>query len=104
MEIHLTGQPAFSGNDLNHNIPVDLTRFIGRENEVQQVKNIMRATRLLTLTGVGGTGKTRLALQAARSMLDDFMDGVWVVELSTIFECKSGCPGNHECIEYSRSA
>ncbi|MDK2982410.1 MAG: hypothetical protein PWQ55_2757 [Chloroflexota bacterium] len=69
-----------------HNIPLDLTSFIGRENEVAQVRELMRANRLLTLTGVGGTGKTRLALQAARGLLDDFRDGVWVVELSTIFE------------------
>ena len=69
-----------------HNIPIDLTSFIGRENEVQQVREILEGTRLLTLTGVGGTGKTRLALQAARGLLGNFMDGVWVVELSTIFD------------------
>lgn len=69
-----------------HNIPLDLTSFIGRESEVEQVRELIRANRLLTLTGVGGTGKTRLALQAARGLLDDFRDGVWVVELSTIFE------------------
>ncbi len=69
-----------------HNIPLDLTSFIGRENEVQQVRELMRSRRLLTLTGVGGTGKTRLALQAARGLLEDYREGIWVVELSTIFE------------------
>jgi predicted ATPase/predicted Ser/Thr protein kinase len=69
-----------------HNIPIDLTSFIGREKEVAEVCELMRTCRLLTLTGVGGTGKTRLALQAARKLLDNFRDGVWVVELSTIFE------------------
>lgn len=69
-----------------HNIPLALTSFVGRENEVLRIRDILKNARLLTLTGVGGTGKTRLALQAARGIVDDFKDGVWVVELSTIFD------------------
>jgi non-specific serine/threonine protein kinase len=69
-----------------HNLPVDLTRFIGREKEIQEVKQLMAKHRLVTLTGVGGTGKTRLSLQAARELVDDFTHGAWVIELSTIFE------------------
>jgi non-specific serine/threonine protein kinase len=70
----------------HHNIPLDLTSFIGREKEVADVRRIISENRMLTLTGVGGTGKTRLALTAARKIVDSFADGVWLVELSTIFD------------------
>ena len=86
LRAYLSEQQYPSHPRVLHNIPLDLTSFIGRESEVGQVREMIRANRLLTLTGVGGTGKTRLALQAARGLLDDFRDGVWVVELSTIFE------------------
>ena len=69
-----------------HNIPLDLTSFVGREKEVAEVKRIITENRMLTLTGVGGTGKTRLALTAARGLVDAFAGGVWLVELSTILE------------------
>ena len=71
---------------LMHNIPLDLTSFIGREEELKEVRRLIGRTRLLTMTGVGGTGKTRLAMQAARGLVHDFKDGIWVIELSTIFE------------------
>jgi non-specific serine/threonine protein kinase len=86
LQAYLDEQQLSAHARVLHNIPLDLTSFIGRENEVEQVRELMRTNRLLTLTGVGGTGKTRLALQAARGLLEDFHDGVWVVELSTIFE------------------
>ncbi len=76
----------FSSSTLKHNLPVDLTRFIGREKEIKEVKHLLSKHRLVTLTGVGGTGKTRLSLQAARELVDDFTHGVWVIELSTVFE------------------
>jgi len=69
-----------------HNIPLDLTSFIGREKEIAEVRKIIEENRMLTLTGVGGTGKTRLALTAAREMVSTFSGGVWLVELSTIIE------------------
>ena len=69
-----------------HNIPLDLTSFVGREKEVAEVRRIISENRMLTLTGVGGTGKTRLALTAARGLVDSFSGGVWLVELSTILE------------------
>lgn len=69
-----------------HNLPLDLTRFIGRGKEIAEVRRLVGQHRLVTLTGVGGTGKTRLSLQAAREMTEEFPHGVWVVELSTIFE------------------
>ena len=69
-----------------HNLPLDLTSFVGREKEVAEVRQIISENRMLTLTGVGGTGKTRLALTAARELVDSFAGGVWMVELSTILE------------------
>jgi non-specific serine/threonine protein kinase len=68
----------------DHNLPSQWTRFIGREQEMAQVKGLLAANRLLTLTGAGGCGKTRLALQIAANLLDDFPDGVWLVELAAL--------------------
>ncbi len=65
-----------------HNLPVALTSFIGREREVQEVSRLLDRNRLLTLTGAGGSGKTRLALEAATARLDVCPDGVWLVELA----------------------
>ncbi len=67
-----------------HNLPVQLTSFIGREREIAEVKHLLAGTRLLTLTGPGGSGKTRLALQAAAEVLPAYPDGVWLVELATL--------------------
>jgi predicted ATPase/class 3 adenylate cyclase len=69
-----------------HNLPTQLTRLIGREREVAQVCSWLRSpeVRLLTLSGPGGSGKTRLALQAAAELLDDFLDGVFFVDLAPI--------------------
>jgi predicted ATPase/class 3 adenylate cyclase len=67
-----------------NNLPVQLTSFIGREKEMNEVKRLLATTHLLTLTGTGGTGKTRLSLQVAADLLDQFPDGVWLVELATI--------------------
>jgi predicted ATPase/class 3 adenylate cyclase len=67
-----------------HNLPVARTGLIGRDTEVARVVDLVRAHRLVTLTGVGGTGKTRLALAAAAVLLGDFPDGVRLVELAPI--------------------
>jgi len=67
-----------------HNLPQQLTSFIGRERQMAEVRQLLAATRLLTLTGTGGCGKTRLALQLAGSMLEDHPDGVWLVELAQL--------------------
>jgi class 3 adenylate cyclase len=67
-----------------NNLPVQLTSFIGRENQIAEVKDLLSAARLLTLTGAGGTGKTRLALQVAADELDTFGDGVRLVELAPL--------------------
>lgn len=67
-----------------HNLPQALTSFIGREREVQEIRRWLGTTRLLTLAGSGGCGKTRLALQVAASMVDEVPDGVWLVELAPL--------------------
>ena len=66
------------------NLPVELTSFIGRERETAEVQRLLGTTRLLNLMGAGGTGKTRLALQVAAEVLDEFPDGVWLVELAML--------------------
>jgi class 3 adenylate cyclase len=68
----------------SNNLPAQLTSFIGRETQMAQVKGLLSAARLLTLSGVGGTGKTRLALQVGADELDTFSDGVWLVELAPL--------------------
>jgi hypothetical protein len=67
-----------------HNLPLRLSTFIGRERELAQLKSLLWSSRLLTLTGFGGCGKTRLALKAAEHLLDAFSDGVWLVELAPV--------------------
>jgi predicted ATPase/class 3 adenylate cyclase len=67
-----------------NNLPAQLTSFIGREKETAEVGRLLAGTRLLTLTGAGGSGKTRLALQAASSCLTRFRDGVFFVDLSSV--------------------
>ena len=69
-----------------HNLPAARTSFIGREREMVEVKRTLAMTRLLTLTGAGGSGKTRLALQVARSLISTYPDGVWLVELAPLSE------------------
>jgi len=77
--------PALRALDvLPNNLPMQLTSFIGREREMAEVKHLLSNTRLLTLTGPGGTGKTRLALQIAQDMLPLFTHGVWLVELAPL--------------------
>lgn len=65
-------------------LPIQLTKFIGRQQELDQIKRLLTTTRLLRLTGAGGVGKTRLALEAASQMLDQFADGVRLVELAPL--------------------
>ncbi|MDQ3226783.1 MAG: NB-ARC domain-containing protein, partial [Chloroflexota bacterium] len=69
-----------------NNLPVQLTPFLGREEQVARVVDLLSRedVRLLTITGPGGVGKTRVALQAAADVLEDFPDGVWFVDLSVL--------------------
>jgi predicted ATPase/DNA-binding SARP family transcriptional activator len=66
------------------NLPASLTTFIGREEELRAVSKAVAEYRLVTLTGTAGSGKTRLAIECGRNLLDAFEDGVWVVELAAI--------------------
>ena len=67
-----------------HNLPLELSSFVGREKELAEVERLLEETRLLTLTGSGGCGKTRLALAAAAELVEGYEDGVWVVELAPL--------------------
>ena len=67
-----------------NNLPQQLTSFVGREREIEDAEALLARTRLLTLSGIGGLGKTRLALQIAGNVLDRYRDGVWFVDLAPI--------------------
>jgi predicted ATPase/DNA-binding SARP family transcriptional activator/DNA-binding CsgD family transcriptional regulator len=69
-----------------HNLPLPRTSFVGREPEIVELKRELAMTQLLTLTGVGGSGKTRLALEVARDLVGAYPDGVWLVELAPLSE------------------
>ena len=69
---------------VRHNLQAQLTHFIGRDREIEELRKLLASTRLLTLTGAGGCGKTRLALELGARMLDRFPDGVWVVDLAPL--------------------
>jgi predicted ATPase/DNA-binding winged helix-turn-helix (wHTH) protein len=85
-------QPADARDDAaahrppSHHLPEQRTRFIGREAELAEMTRLLSQARLLTLTGIGGCGKTRLALQCAQQQLDAFPDGVWFVDLAPLRE------------------
>jgi predicted ATPase len=75
--------PLRSRDAYPSNLPAQLTSFIGREDEIEELKSLARRERLVTLTGVGGVGKTRLAVRVAAELLPDAPDGVWLCELAT---------------------
>ena len=75
-----------------HNLPDPRTRFIGREAALQSLARLVSSTRLLTLTGIGGCGKTRLALRFAQQQLDAFADGVWFVDLAPLHDAERVAP------------
>ena len=69
-----------------NNLPEQLTSFIGRFEEINKIKELLNQTRLLTLTGSGGSGKTRLAIQVAGDVIDEYANGVWFIELASLSE------------------
>jgi non-specific serine/threonine protein kinase len=71
-----------------HNLPHELTSFIGREKQISDVTKSLASTRMLTLIGAGGCGKTRLALRVAREVLEGYPDGVWLVDLAPLSDPK----------------
>jgi predicted ATPase/DNA-binding SARP family transcriptional activator len=78
-------EPALPPEE-RHNLPAQLTSFIGRKRELEEVGELLEQARVVTLTGVGGAGKTRLALEAARRAVSDFPDGVWFCDFSPVAE------------------
>ena len=76
--------PLKSLNVLPNNLPAQMTSFIGREREIDEIKTMLATFRLLTLTGAGGSGKTRLALQVGADVLEQYAGGVWLVELGAL--------------------
>ena len=91
---HRSGAKSLASGDLSsvpqseeasrNNLPTQLTSFIGRKRETAAVEDLLAETRLLTLIGTGGCGKTRLALHVAGDFVDSFSDGVWMVELASL--------------------
>ena len=79
---HEVGRPG------HHDLPRSLTSFVGREHESLEVKRNLAMTRLLTLMGTGGCGKTRLAVEVARDLSGAYPDGVWLVELADLSEAE----------------
>ena len=69
-----------------HNLPAPLTSFLGREQDLARVEKLLEQARLVTLTGTGGTGKTRLAMEAGARLMGRFRDGVWLAELAGVAE------------------
>jgi predicted ATPase len=69
-----------------NNLPAALTSFVGRDQEMAEIRALLQARRLVTVTGVGGAGKSRLALEAAAAWLSDHLDETWFVELATLLQ------------------
>jgi len=84
LEVEVQAQPVLPPQPSHTNLPVPLTSFVGRARELAELKRLLSSGRLLTLTGPGGTGKTRLALQLAEEVQETFAAGVWLVELASL--------------------
>ncbi len=76
--------PLLSLDEIPNNLPVQVTSFVGRAADVEEVRGHLRKARLISLIGAGGSGKTRLSLQIGADLLEEFPDGVWFVELAPI--------------------
>jgi predicted ATPase/DNA-binding CsgD family transcriptional regulator len=71
-------------SERRHNLPAELSSFVGRQEQIERLVQRLATTRLLTLIGPGGVGKTRLALRVAQQVIDDFVAGVWLVDLAQV--------------------
>lgn len=80
--------PLRSMEAFRHNLPVQLTTFIGRERELRELRALVGERHVVSLVGSGGCGKTRLALQLAAELLEEFEDGCWFVELAPLVKVK----------------
>jgi predicted ATPase/DNA-binding SARP family transcriptional activator len=83
---HVAGGDRFGAGALPHNLPAQLTSFVGRRQEAADLQSLLRVSRLVTVVGAGGAGKTRLALHVAGDLLDLSGGGVWLVELAALHE------------------
>ncbi len=83
-DLELVFPPLRSLDAFTTNLPTQRTSFVGRHAELAAVKDALDSARLVTLTGVGGVGKTRLAVQTAAEVVAEYPDGVWLVELATV--------------------
>jgi predicted ATPase/DNA-binding winged helix-turn-helix (wHTH) protein len=81
-----TADARFKSHGAQHpnNLPARISSFVGRRREIDQVKQLLERSRLVTLVGIGGVGKTRVALQVASEVIERYPDGVWLVELGAI--------------------
>jgi predicted ATPase/class 3 adenylate cyclase/DNA-binding XRE family transcriptional regulator len=78
--------PLKSLEVMPNNLPIQLTSFIGREREIDEIRQLLNSARLVTLTGAGGTGKTRLAIEVTRKIGDRYPEGAWVVDFAVLPE------------------
>jgi predicted ATPase/class 3 adenylate cyclase/DNA-binding XRE family transcriptional regulator len=78
--------PLKSPESMPNNLPIQLTSFIGREREIEEIQQLLNSARLITLTGAGGTGKTRLAIEVTRTLGDRYPDGAWAVDFALLPE------------------
>lgn len=92
LPIEFPALKSLENPELLHNLPVQLNSFIGRDRELVEVQALLEKTRLLTLTGTGGCGKTRLMIQVAAEQLDRFVDGVWLFEFGLISDASDALP------------
>ena len=89
---------ATGASALQNNLPAQLSRFIGRDRELAEVRALVESSRLVTLTGAGGCGKTRLSLQVAAGLLDGSGEGVWLVELAAVLDEDAVAPRISEAL------
>jgi predicted ATPase/class 3 adenylate cyclase len=108
--------PPLRSRATRSNLPPELSSFIGRERQLAEVRDLLGSRRLVSLVGVGGTGKTRLALQLGRGLVEVYPDGVWLVELAPIADAalvtpavaralgvpESGQPGLDAVVDFLR--
>src|SRR5947209_2091904 len=71
-----------------NNLPATTTRFIGREHQIDEITRLLASSRLLTLTGAGGCGKTRLALRVAADVSELYADSVWLIDLAVLTDAE----------------
>jgi predicted ATPase len=83
-ELRLEFPPLKTLSAAKTNLPIEVTSFVGRHQEMAGIDKLLRASRLVTLTGAAGCGKSRLAVEVAAELIDEFADGVWLVELASI--------------------